>query len=315
MQAATIYEYGGPDVFQLRQIDRPEPQEDQLLVRVQAAGINPIDWRIRSGGLRFLLPAKFPLVLGFDVAGEVAQVGPKAAEQGWQPGQPVLCFLDHRHGGAYAELATVGSDVAVRRPDWLSPVEAAAIPLAGSTAWQSLVGKGDLQAGQRVLVNGASGGVGTFAVGFAAALGAEVTAVCSESNFALVRRLGATETIDYHQRDFTRLDQTFHCVFDAVGKSSYRACRRLLTPTGHYITTLPSTRTFVYSLLTKFSRKHCHMILARPDGEDLRSMLQLMERHELRPVIQQTFPLADAAEAHRVSEDGHVVGKLVLVVA
>ncbi len=204
MRAAVLTGYGGVERLELREIPRPEPGAGQLLVRVRAAGVNPIDWKIRQGKLRLLLPARFPLVLGFDVAGEVVTVGPEVAD--FAPGDAVHAMLDGRHGGGYAEYAVVGQAAAALKPEALTWEEAAALPLAALTAWQALRDLADLQPGERVAVTGAAGGVGHFAVQIAAALGARVTAVAGPGHQDLVRRLGAHRTVDYTREDFTALD-------------------------------------------------------------------------------------------------------------
>ncbi|HEV3459286.1 MAG TPA: NADP-dependent oxidoreductase, partial [Thermoanaerobaculia bacterium] len=170
MRAAVLTGYGGVERLELREVHRPEPGPGQLLVRVRAAGVNPIDWKIRQGRLRLLLPARFPLVLGFDVAGEVAAVGPEVGD--FAPGDPVFAMLDSRHGGGYADYAIAGQAAAAPKPEALSWEEAAAVPLAALTALQALRDLGDLQPGEHLAVTGAAGGVGHFAVQLAAALGA-----------------------------------------------------------------------------------------------------------------------------------------------
>lgn len=312
MRAVALDRYGSADELRARQIPRPECGENELIVRVRAAGINPIDWRIRSGSLRLLLPAKFPLVLGFDAAGEIAEVGTGTRQKGWVVGDEVLCFLASRHGGSYAEYAVASADVVARKPAKFSWEEAAAVPLAASTALQSLRDLGNISSGDEVLVNGASGGVGIFAVQLAKSFGARVTGVCSEANINLVRELGAHEIIDYEREDFTSRGKRYRIVFDAVAKSSYSKCRPILTANGCYITTLPSPRSVFYQFATKLHGPRCRNILVRPRAQDLQLLAKMIEDGRLRAVVQQVYGLEDAAAAHRVSEAGHVSGKLVL---
>jgi len=204
MRAAVLTGYGGVDRLELREVSRPEPGSGQLLVRVRAAGVNPIDWKIRQGRLRLLLPARFPLVLGFDVAGEVAAIGPEVAE--FEPGDAVYAMLDSRHGGGYAEYAVTGQATAAAKPEDLSWEEAAAVPLAALTALQALRDLADLQDGDRIAITGAAGGVGHFAVQLAAALGARVIGVAGPGHQDFVRRLGAERAVDYTREDFTALE-------------------------------------------------------------------------------------------------------------
>ena len=312
MRAAIIDEYGPADNCYVREVARPTCGDNQVLVRVRAAGVNPIDWRIRKGSMRMLLPARFPLVLGFDVAGAIVEVGQQAKDKGWQVGDEVLSFLDNRHGGGYAEFAVAGADVLARKPPDVSFTDAAAVPLAASTALQALGDHGKLQRGQDLLINGASGGVGSFAVQIGKAMGAKVTGVCSESNLDFVRQLGADQVVDYHCEDFTNGSYRYNTILDAVAKSSYWKCRRVLRPRGCYIRTVPSIGSMTFQCLNLFLDRRCRNILARPRSEDLQEIAQLMADGKLRPVVQKVYPLEEAATAHHVSEAGHVRGKLVL---
>ena len=312
MQAMVIEGYGGPEQFQQRQMPTPRPSENQILIRTHAASVNPVDWKMRKGMLRMIVPRTFPSVLGFDVSGTIAARGNAAAAAGWEVGEEVCCFLDDRRGGAYAQYALAGANVVVRKPASLSHEEAAAMPLAATTAWQALVDLGKMRSGSRVLINGASGGVGTFAVQIAHVLGAQVTAVCSNSNAELVRRLGADEVIDYQERDIVNLGQTFDIIFDAVAKRSFNECRRILAPEGRYVTTLPSPQSVFFALGTKFMRQKCFVIVVKPNGGDLRTLMRMVDDGKLAPVIDQVIPWQDVAEAHRISEEGHVRGKIVL---
>lgn len=312
MQAVLMPRYGAPVVLSLGRVGRPSLDDHEVLIRVHAAGVNPIDWRIRKGSLRWLLPARTPVVLGFDVAGEVVELGRNAARDGWGFGDRVMAYLDRRFGGGYAEYAACGAEAAVRLPQELTYEEGAAVPLAASTAWQALHDIGRIKPGDRVLVNGASGGVGTFAVQMAAARGAEAHGVCSEANASLVRGLGASRVFDYHAEDFTRSGESYDIVLDAVGKSSYWRCRRVLQPDGCYVTTLPSVQAAAFSVATKVTARTCRFVLARPKQRTLRSIAEAISEGRLRPVIDRVLPLSEAAEAHAFSETGRARGKIVL---
>ncbi|WP_199590024.1 NAD(P)-dependent alcohol dehydrogenase [Bremerella cremea] len=314
MQAIVLPRYGSADNFQVTSIRPPKITADQVLIKIHAASVNPVDWKLRQGMLKWVMPDMLPGVLGFDAAGEISEVGYAAQQQGWKVGDAVMAFSDNTLGGCYAEYVAVDAKLLARKPDNLSYEEAAGIPLAGTTAWKSLVKLGQLHSGDEVLINGASGGVGTYAVQIAKALGAKVTAVCSESNHELVRSLGADEAIDYHQVNITRLNRTFDIVFDAVSKSTYSECRRILNPTGHYIATLPSVENIGFSVISKLQRQGCHVVLARPDGDTLRALASLANEGKLRTVIDTVYPLNEVADAHRQSEGEHVVGKIVLQV-
>ncbi len=311
MTAATISKYGKPSVFQLEQLPVPQVNPDQVLIRVCAASINPIDYRIRQGQLKVILPAKFPLTLGYDISGEVVAIGSDVRDGRLSIGDEVFSFSDNRHGGGYAEYVAVGSKVVVAKPKNLTHAEAAAIPLAATTALQSLRDLAEVRPGHRVLINGASGGVGHFAVQLANKLGGKVTGVCSHSNREFVLGLGAVRVIDYNVDDFTKQDVKYDIILDAVAKSSYRRCRRVLKSGGVYITTVPSAASFLFRATSWFGRK-CRIVLARPNQADLITLQEAAENELMLPTIFETFPLAEVARAHEVSEGHHVRGKLVL---
>lgn len=312
MQAAILEAYGGEEYLKIDSVDRPKITADDVLIRVHAASVNPIDWKIRQGMLKWVLPEQLPAILGFDVAGEIVEVGYSAKQQGWNVGDEVMAFSNHIMGGGYAEFLSVDAKFVAKKPNSMSFEEAACIPLAGTTAWKALVKLGKLHAGDDVLINGASGGVGTYAVQIAKALGANVTAVCSADNHGLVEDLGADHVIDYHATDFTRIGRSFDIVFDAVSKSSFLECRRIMKPVGHYIATLPSVERVGFSMLSKLQKQSCHMVLARPDGDILKSLAAMGNEGKLRTILDTVFPLSEVAAAHRKSEGGHVVGKLAL---
>ncbi|PQO42544.1 zinc-binding alcohol dehydrogenase [Blastopirellula marina] len=314
MQAVVLRQYGAAENLETTDLPRPKFTADQVLIKIHASSVNPIDWKLRKGMLKWVMPDKLPAVLGFDVAGEIADIGYAAKQHGWNEGDAVMAFSNATLGGCYAEYVAVDAKLLARKPDNLSFEDAAAIPLAGTTAWKSLVKLGQLHAGDDVLINGASGGVGTYAVQIAKALGANVTAVCSPKNHDLVRELGADDVIDYHAADFTRMGRSYDIIFDAVSKSSFTECRKVLNPNGHYIATLPSVESVGFSLVSKLQRQSCHVVLARPDGDILRSLASLASEGKLRSIIDSTYPLREVAAAHRKSEGEHVVGKIVLQV-
>lgn len=313
MRAALFKRYGPPDVLQIDDYPKPEVGRRDVLIRVHAAGLNPIDWRIRSGSLRFVLPLRPPVVPGYDVSGVVEAVGSEISSL--RVGEEVFSFLDRTSGGGYAEYAVASESVVVPKPQGMSHVEAAAMPLAASTALQCLRDWGRLEPGQSVLINGASGGVGTYAVQIAKAMGAEVTGVCSARNIELVQSLGADHVIDYTREDFAQQDRQYDVVFDAVAKSSFWKARNALTPRGRFVTDMPTPPHYLaHGLTALFPGRQARAMLVRPRGDDLRILKRLVEEGKLRSVIDTVFPLAQAAEAHRVSEGGRARGKLVLQV-
>jgi 2-desacetyl-2-hydroxyethyl bacteriochlorophyllide A dehydrogenase len=314
MQAVFINQYGSTQVLEYGNIETPSPKPDQLLVKVYASSVNPVDWKIRSGQLQFLTGYNFPLVLGFDIAGEVVEVGESVTR--FQPGDKIYAYLDSLPGGAYAEYAVVSARVACLKPDNMSYEQAGAVPLAATTALQSLRDLGHILPGHQVLINGASGGVGSFAVQIAKGFKAEVTAICSTSNLELVQSLGADRIIDYTVQDFTQDSNTYDIIFDAVGKQSFSGCKNSLKPNGIYITTLPDPDSVVQSVVTfVLPGKKAKLIVAQSSGQDLAYLKELIEADKMRSVIERTYPLSELAAAHTLSEQGHVAGKIAIAMA
>jgi NADPH:quinone reductase-like Zn-dependent oxidoreductase len=318
MRAAVIDGYGGSDRLQVREVGEPgEPGPGQVLLLVRAAGVNPIDWKMRRGSLRLVMPAKFPLILGYDVAGEVEAIGPEVTR--FQPGDRVFGMTDPRpRGGSYAERTLARESALAAMPESLSFEEAAALPVAGLTALQALRDKGELVAGETVVINGASGGVGHLAVQIAFTVGADVTGVSSRRNLDFVRSLGAHEVIDYEEEDFAGRDGAWDVVFDAVGNRSYQDCEPSLSANGGvYVTTAVGPRPFLNALFTGLSglfgqRKRARWITIGPKGEDLAFLARLADQGRLHPEIQEVFPLEKIRQAHDLSETGRVRGKIVV---
>lgn len=306
----VIYEYGAADVLRYEEVEAPKIKPDELLVKVHAAGVNPIDWKIRKGMLKVISGNKFPMILGFDLAGEVLEVGSQV--ESFKVGDEIYGSLSVP-GGAYAELAAVSQKVAAVKPANISFEEAAALPVAALTALQSLRDKANIQPSQTVLVNGASGGVGIFAVQIAKALGAEVTGVCSSKNLDFVKSLGADFTIDYTQQDFTKNQVQYDIIIDAVGKQTFDNCKKVLKSNGVYVTTLPSLQNMVSIGLTSlFGSQKAKFILAQPNTKDLIYLNDLIEAGKLRVVIDRTYPLQELAAAHIYSESERAKGKIVI---
>jgi NADPH:quinone reductase-like Zn-dependent oxidoreductase len=320
MKAVVIDGYGGSEKLTLRELPDPDPPgPGQILLKVRAAGVNPLDWKIRKGSMRLLMPAKFSLILGFDVAGEVLEIGPEVTR--FQPGDAVFGGVDViRQGGSYAELALAREAALAMKPSSLSFEEAAAIPMAALTALQALRDKGELVAGEDVVVNGASGGVGHFAVQIARALGARVTAATSAKNLEFVRGLGAHEVIDYEEEDFAGRDQTWDVIFDAVAKYTYPDCEPVLARDGGiFVTTLGGPRLMIWIGVTALGglfgqRKRARLVIIKYRAEGLAFLARLVEQGKLRPEIQKVFALEEIREAHELSETGHVRGKVVVTV-
>ncbi|GAB3540290.1 NAD(P)-dependent alcohol dehydrogenase [Pontibacter brevis] len=314
MKAIFYEKYGDADVLQYGEQPTPEVKADQLLVRVHASSVNPVDWKVRSGHLLPVSGLNFPKIPGHDIAGEVTAVGESVRT--FKPGDRVFGMLDTGLGGAAAEYAIISEKAVVPIPENLNYVQAAAVPLTALTALQALRDKGELAQGEKVLINGASSGVGTFAVQIAKALGAgEVTGVCSTDHIELVKSLGADRVIDYTAKDFTEIKDCYNIIFDAVAKSTYLDSKDSLCKNGRYVTTVPNPKDVALGYaLSVFSDKKLKMLVADEKGEDLELIAAWIEAGKVKPVVDREYPLHEAAEAHRYSEEGHAAGKIVLVV-
>ncbi len=313
MRAAVIDGYGGPDRFGIREVEKPSPGPGQLLVRVRATSVNPVDWKIRKGSLRYVKPARFPLILGHDVAGEVEAIGAEVSQ--FAPGDAVFAYSPQ--GGGYAEYALVEEEAAAPKPERLSFEEAASVPVAALTALQALRDKGELEDEERLLVNGGAGGVGHFAVQIGKALGARVVAVASGRNQEFLRELGVDRGIDYEQEDFTTDEETFHVVFDTVGNISFRDCDLILEERGVYVTTAVGPAIFIQGVVSRISAlfgpaRRARSIIVKPSRQDLAFLGRLIDAGRLRPHVEEVFRLDRIADAHSYSESGHVRGKLVI---
>jgi NADPH:quinone reductase-like Zn-dependent oxidoreductase len=313
MRAVGLRRYGPPEVLETLEVERPEPAPDGVLIRVAAAGVNPADCLLRSGGLRFVARQKMPFVPGADVAGVVEAVGPDVTR--FRVGDSVYAMLPNTAGGGYAEYAVAAEGTVAVMPPGLAFEEAAGVPLAALTALQALRDEANLSAGDHVLVNGASGGVGTFAVQISRAIGARVTAVSSGRNADLVGGLGADEFLDYTREDVTAGKPRYDAVFDTVNVLPFRKARRVLKPNGVFVTVNPFIGRLSPGWLARFrDGRRIESLLVRPDGADLEKIGAWISAGEVTPVIERSYPLADAVEAHRRSESRRARGKLILVV-
>lgn len=312
MKAIMYEDYGPPEVLRWVDRERPAASTTQVFIRVEACSVNPIDWRIRRGELKYVMPLGFPRIPGYDLAGTV-ETCPTGI--GFQPGTRVVAFLDHLTGGAYAEYAACSPSVVAKIPDLLSTEDAAAMGLAGTTALQCLRDYGKVGGGQHVVITGASGGVGTFAVQIAVARAARVTAIASGKNRDLVMSLGADRFVDYHDEHHLRQVEPCDVFFDAAGKTSYTEAQGVMRPDARFVTTEPNLKYAALALWTTLvPGRKCRTMLARPQGRDLRELVHLWECGKLKVVRNETFPLSEAAAAHRHGEAGKGVGKIVLSV-
>lgn len=311
MRAAISHRYGSPDELVIGEMADPVPGRGEVLVRVRAASVNPLDTKLRAGALRPLLRLRFPAVLGFDFAGEVEATGPGVTD--WAAGDRVYGRTDAKTGGTHAELAGVSSRVIDRIPASLSFDEAASLPLAAMTAIQAFERAG-LRAGHRLLVNGAAGGVGSAAVQVGRALGASVTGVSSGDGAAIVTRLGARK-VDYTKGELSRLDETFDVIFDTVFNQPSEDLARLLDERGSYITTGFSPGLLMRAAIGRLkSRQRFGFVASRADGRLMRRLSEFVDAGQMTAVIDSKFPLARIADAHRRVESGHCHGKVVVTI-
>jgi NADPH:quinone reductase-like Zn-dependent oxidoreductase len=310
MNAVFYRRPGPPDVLEVGELPEPPISARQLLVRVRAAGVNPVDCKMRA--MRVRPPwQRFPMIPGSDVAGEVVRVGAEVTR--FQAGDAVYGMVSPFTGGANAEYAAVPERQAARKPANLDYETAAAVPIAGLTALQALRDYGRLRPGDRVLINGASGGVGSFAVQIGKALGATVTAVTSGRNAEWVKALGADRIVDYQREDFTRSNERYVVVLDAVSSSSFGRCKPILSPRGTYVRTLPSASTILHAVTSAIPLgRRARIFVLRPRAADLERLSELIEAGRVKPQIERVYPLSQAAQAHAASEAGRVRGKLVL---
>ena len=323
MKAIVQRDYGPPlEVLRLEDVDEPQPGEREVLVRVRAAGVNALDWHLVTGvptimrlaGNGFRRPKRSGV--GRDVAGVVEAVGEDVTR--FVPGDEVFGWCS----GAFAELVCTREDSLVAKPANVSFVQAAAVPVAAITALQGLRDHGELQPGEQVLITGASGGVGTFAVQLAKHLGAEVTAVCSTRNLELVRSIGADQVVDYTREDFTRSGERYDVILDIAGRPSLRGCRRSLEPGGRLVLGSgdgnrwlgPLDRMAGGMILGRVGRWKVRTFLANETHEDTLMLAELLAAGDLSPVIDRTYELTAAPEAVRYLEVGHTQGKVVVTV-
>lgn len=323
MKAIVYTEYGSPDVLHLEDVEKPVPAADEVLIKVQAASVNAAD-------LHFLRADPFPIrfmagllkpkntILGADIAGRVEAIGSSVTQ--FKPGDEVFGDLSGCGLGGFAEYVCAREDVLVLKPASLTFEQAAAVPMAAVTALQGLRTHGRIQPGQKVLINGASGGVGSFAVQIAKSFGAEVTAVCSTRNVAMARSMGADHVVDYTQEDFTQGAQRYDLILASNGYHPISDYQRTLSPAGTYVTTGGAVAQMSQAMLQgrwismTGSQKMGNM-LAKPNQKDLAFIKDLLEAGKVVPVIDRSYPLSQVPEALRYLEEGHAQGKIVITIA
>jgi NADPH:quinone reductase-like Zn-dependent oxidoreductase len=322
VKAIVYTKYGPPEVLEFKEVAKPIPKDDEVLIKIHATSLNAYDWRmmradpflVRISGFGFLKP-KYP-ILGIDIAGRVEAVGSNVTN--FQPGDEVFGDISGTTKGGLAEYVAAPESRLALKPVNATFEEAAAVPMAAVTALQGLRDNGRLQPGQKVLINGASGGVGTFAVQLAKLLGAETTAVCSTRKMEMARSLGADHVIDYTQEDFTQNGEHYDLIFAVNGYQPIAAYRRALSPKGIYVMAGGSASQLFQALLLGpwMSRGGQKMgaLTAKPSQKDLLFLKDLIEAGKLKAVIDRSYPLHEAAEAIRYLESGHATGKVVVTI-
>jgi NADPH:quinone reductase-like Zn-dependent oxidoreductase len=306
MQAVRIHTYGGPEVLKYEEAPLPKPGPGEALVRVHAAGVNPVDWKIREGYFKGRVNHSLPLILGWDLSGVVEATG--SGVEGLKKDDEVYSRPDIARDGAYAEYIVVRETEVALKPKSIDHVPAAAIPLAALTAWQSLFDSADLSAGQKVLIHAAAGGVGSFAVQLAKWKGAYVIGTASNRNQDLVRKLGADETLDYQTTRFEDVVHDVDVVFDTIGGDTQKRSWKVLKKGGILVSIVgpPSAEEATAHGVRQTS------VFVQPSAAQLTELAKLVESGKLRPIVETVLPLSEARHAHELSQTGHTRGKIVL---
>jgi NADPH:quinone reductase-like Zn-dependent oxidoreductase len=309
MKAIRIHNYGGPEVLQYEDAPRPKPQAGEVLIRVHAAGVNPIDWKVREGHMKDFWPHKLPLILGWDLSGVVEEVGPRISQ--FKKGDEVYSLPDPTRNGAYADYIVVREPELALKPNSLHDIRAAAVPLAALTGWQSLFDTAQLQPGQRVLIHAGSGGVGHFAVQLAKWKGAYVFATASTKNQDLLRELGVDEPIDYTQQRFEDVGRNIDIVLDTLGGETQERSWSVLKKGGVLVSLVqPPSEEKAEELGVRAA-----IIGAQPNGAQLARIAKIIDAGQLAPVIDRILPLSEVRRAHELSQSGHTHGKIALRVS
>jgi NADPH:quinone reductase-like Zn-dependent oxidoreductase len=307
MKAVVIHEYGGTEVLKFEDVPRPEPEPDQILVRVIAAGVNPVDAMIRSG--MFTEHRAFPIILGGDVAGVVEKVGSKVTK--FKPSDPVFAYVSLDSSGGYAQYVLVTERDAAPKPKSIAYVQAAAVPIVALTAWQALIDTAKLNSGQTVLIHGGSGGVGTFAIQIAKARGAKVIATASTANQNFLKQLGADVAIDYTKQKFEDIAKDVDVVLDSIGKDTLARSYGVVKKGGIIVSLVARPD---QSELEKHGIRG-EALSVDPNSDELTKIGKLIDEKEIKVVVSQTFPLSGAIKAQQQVATGHTRGKIVLKVA
>jgi len=308
LKAIILEEYGDVNVLKSAEVDRPTLRDDDVLIQVKSTSVNPVDWQIRSGYLQESIPYEFPLILGWDVAGIIAEVGANVTK--FSVGDEVFASPDMMRNGTYAEYVAVDESKLAKKPKNVTFDEAGSIPLVGLTAWTCLVDKAKIQEGERVLIQAGAGGVGSFAIQLAKALGCWVAATGSEKNTEFLHQLGVDQVINYEAENFEDVLEPVDIVLDTLGGEVQDRCFKVLKKGGR----LTATTTAPKEELAKKYGVQAYQVSMGNDGKTLDEIRQLIETEKIRPVVGQVLTLDQVKEGHELSQTGHAQGKIVLTV-
>jgi len=314
VKAVVTKKFGPPEVLEIQKVEKPKIKDNEILVRVHASSVNPVDWKLRSGYMKILLGFKPTKILGADYSGIITEIGKKVTS--FKVGDSVFGLLHAYQGGAYAEFLKVKESYTCFKPENLNFEEAASIPLAALTSYQALVHEGKIKKGDHVIVNGCTGGVGIAGVQIAKAFGCIVTGVCSTKNLKIAKEVGVDHVIDYTKDDILKDKNTYDIFLDAVANQSFFRAKETLKPGGTYITTLPGFHAFVLApFINIIGSKKIRRVLIAPSkmrAKDLKALKNLVENGKLKPVIEKVYPIEQIREAHTRSKTGRVAGKIVI---
>lgn len=315
MRAAYYHAFGNVDRLEVGERPLPQPQAHEVRVKILASAVNPIDWKIRKGMLKWLLRSKLPIITGADFCGVVDK--PASTNTAFQKGDLVLGQTSGLTGGASAEYCVLKQDDIILKPDNMTIEEAAGLSLAGQTSYQALIEQAHLQSGQSVLIIGGSGGIGQMAIQIAKATGATVTAVSSQKNHALVRSLGADDVIDYHYQNIRESNVQYDVIYDCVGEETTQTCRGILKKTGVLLSPSPTLKT-IFPLLwaklkhTLFKTPSVYLVLLKKSQSKLKALSTLIKQGKLKVTVDKVFPLEQIRDAHQYSESQRAKGKIIV---
>lgn len=314
MKAAVINSFGGPEVIEMGEITVPQILKDELLIEVAAGSLNPIDYKQRKGNHKLFMGSDFPIVLGYDVSGIVVETG--ASVKSFEKGDRVCGVLNNKYGGGLGQFAKGAEKCFVKLSTDIDLKKSASIPLAALTALQTLRDKAKIEAGKKVLIIGAAGGVGHYALQIAALYNTELFALSSNRHKSFIKKLAKCNFIDYTKENISESNQRFDIIFDTIGKYPFLVCRKILNPNGIHVNILPRPKILAYKFLSLFTKgKKARTHLMQHSNKDLKLLINWVEEGKLKLCIDKEFPIEKVSEAHRYMEEGHTEGKILITYA